>query len=1018
MDDSILRPSSNLLVVTPQQTKLELQEEVDLNNHRRKRQKHDSTDDETAGTEDVPLRARRKKVAINHNKPASFKVEDPAEGSIVASLEIEPEKGSGIQERFQESTKTSLEESAPPLPEAHNPQISANTVSPTLVLHASESTKGPTNYSVDSRPRKILHFNPKTGTIGSPPAKKPSAPIEVTNKSRLNSHAKEPKSKVISICYWQDEISTSTIGLQIDQILNGTKRVKCPIKKKGPSPKKNTSFPSKAVDIPKVVNPESEITGVVTVAPKKLSAPLHPFFSGKPIAKPTDSKDTANADAGLVEPPKDSVSLERTRWASVNKLPTPTRPRSSAYTGFQGFGTGSKLTKFPEAIESAWPWQGMVHIRGNEIHDDRSAVHAQLDIRSRSKKSKYHAIEILAEEDVLVTVTAESSIGDILESIRDMNLDEHPSLPDCLRAPKKHFESGYKLQRRIRKELDARLPQPTANDTDSSEDEVQERGSDHKSAHPALCRAYASIATSLTAFDQFCYETQPWTQKHSPRCATEVLQTGREVFILKEWLQKLTVMSVETGGSDRNNSRASSISRRSAASSSEPSGKRKRKSKKLDGFVVSSDEEDNDMDEISEPEDDLSIRGRQNLLKKTVIRQGDVAAKDTKLTNAVVISGPHGCGKTAAVYAVAKELGFEIFEINSSSRRSGKDILERVGDMTRNHLIQQSHKPGPLDSVDEDAQRVPDALADDIKSGRQGTMNSFFKPTDMAKPKPKKSQHLTQTSVSDQASVIPKSQPKQQKQSLILFEEADVLYEEDKQFWSTVATLITQSKRPIIITCQDESLLPMQALSLHAILRFTPPPVDLATDYLLLVAANEGHALQRNAVKALYQSRHLDLRASLTELNFWCQFAVGDIKGGLDWLYPRWPLGCDVDAQGNTIRVVSERTYEAGMGWLSQDFLESHMHYLSIEEQTLHEAKDGWSMDLGHWQNSINMRGWANKRQSLSAGKFDDRACLRIYDEFADAMSVSDLFSGSAFAADDQVRQALKGFESWLTLSD
>ena len=84
------------------------------------------------------------------------------------------------------------------------------------------------------------------------------------------------------------------------------------------------------------------------------------------------------------------------------------------------------------------------------------------------------------------------------------------------------------------------------------------------------------------------------------------------------------------------------------------------------------------------------------------------------------------------------------------------------------------------------------------------------------------------------------------------------------------------------------------------------------------------------------------------ELNFWCQFAIGDVKGGLDWVYPR-ALGCDIDKHGNTIRVVSESTYQTGMGWLSKDFLESHTHYLDIEEETLHEAWDGRYLDVGHW---------------------------------------------------------------------
>src|SRR5690606_22866452 len=107
----------------------------------------------------------------------------------------------------------------------------------------------------------------------------------------------------------------------------------------------------------------------------------------------------------------------------------------------------------------------------------------------------------------------------------------------------------------------------------------------------------------------------------------------------------------------------------------------------LEGFIVDSDDEADELDEVSDGEDSWVSPVDRGL--RSVIRHGDIKAKarDARLTNAVVISGPHGCGKTAAVYAIAKELDFEVFEINASSRRSGKDVLERGGDMTRNHLV-------------------------------------------------------------------------------------------------------------------------------------------------------------------------------------------------------------------------------------------------------------------------------------------------------------------------------------------
>ncbi len=294
-----------------------------------------------------------------------------------------------------------------------------------------------------------------------------------------------------------------------------------------------------------------------------------------------------------------------------------------------------------------------------------------------------------------------------------------------------------------------------------------------------------------------------------------------------------------------------------------------------------------------------------------------------KFANAFMLSGPIGCGKTAAVYAVARELGFEVFEINPGSRRSGKDVLERIGAMTRNHLVQGPNETCSLPSEDDS---LSVAAASSSKDNRQELVASFFKPK--AKPLKANPGKVTTKQAPVSMKGPPKIPPKQQKQSLILLEEVDTLYEDDKQFWATIMTLITTSRRPIVMTCNDETAVPLASLSLHAIARFSPPPVDLAVDYLLLLAANEGHLLRHEAVRTLYEGRNLDLRASIMELNFWCQFGIGDPKKGFSWIEP----GLKVDEQGLRRRVISSDTYQPGMGWLCRDHLTGDLPAIDVEQ--------------------------------------------------------------------------------------
>lgn len=52
--------------------------------------------------------------------------------------------------------------------------------------------------------------------------------------------------------------------------------------------------------------------------------------------------------------------------------------------------------------------------------------------------------------------------------------------------------------------------------------------------------------------------------------------------------------------------------------------------------------------------------------------------------------GPSSSGKTAAVYALAEELGYNVLEVNASSRRNGRTVLSHLHEATQSHSVNNS----------------------------------------------------------------------------------------------------------------------------------------------------------------------------------------------------------------------------------------------------------------------------------------------------------------------------------------
>ncbi|EJD35035.1 P-loop containing nucleoside triphosphate hydrolase protein, partial [Auricularia subglabra TFB-10046 SS5] len=216
-----------------------------------------------------------------------------------------------------------------------------------------------------------------------------------------------------------------------------------------------------------------------------------------------------------------------------------------------------------------------------------------------------------------------------------------------------------------------------------------------------------------------------------------------------------------------------------------------------------------------------------------------------KLSNVIVLTGPPGVGKSAAAHACAMELDWSVFEIYPGiGKRSGKSIVSLVGDAARNHHLGRAK------------------ARDDTPPGDAGLATEPA-PLDGSPPE----------SLSHDAAV------RTVRQSLFLFDEVDILFREDANFWPTLARLVAESRRPVILTCNDISLVPLEDLPIQAILEFEPCEPELACSYLQHLAQLNGLHLDCGVARAIYARSSRgparqdcsrgDLRQAINILQFW-----------------------------------------------------------------------------------------------------------------------------------------------------
>ncbi|KAG6900964.1 hypothetical protein C0993_004401 [Termitomyces sp. T159_Od127] len=331
---------------------------------------------------------------------------------------------------------------------------------------------------------------------------------------------------------------------------------------------------------------------------------------------------------------------------------------------------------------------------------------------------------------------------------------------------------------------------------------------DEHREHPAISR--------MTAAQPEASAHRLWVDKWRPTRAAEVLGNEDNATYLRDWIRALELQlatNEEIPAKGKGKAKESSRGTKRPRVVREVEKRRGRKKRRVD----SEDEDDSwivyDEEYFSSPAPSSPVSRSSPPLE---LEHDSVPHTFTSLTNTILLTGPTGSGKTAAVYACAEELGWDVLEVYPGiGRRNGAGIDSLIGDAGKNHHVRQARTGISSDICGKHF----------VKRGKESTPNG--------------DEGLGPPSV---------------RQSLILLEEVDILFKDDTNFWPAVTNFIKGCRRPVICTCNDISLVPTQDLPLQAILTFQACAPQLAASYLqALCFQEEQHLLSREALVGIYE---------------------------------------------------------------------------------------------------------------------------------------------------------------------
>ncbi|KAK1291973.1 hypothetical protein QJS10_CPB17g00661 [Acorus calamus] len=262
------------------------------------------------------------------------------------------------------------------------------------------------------------------------------------------------------------------------------------------------------------------------------------------------------------------------------------------------------------------------------------------------------------------------------------------------------------------------------------------------------------------------------------------------------------------------------------------------------------------------------------------------------LKNVFLVTGPVGCGKTSSVYACAKEKGFQVIEVSASDWRNGANVKQKFGEAMESHrLNKRSHEDcvSPLrKTLDFTSAELPissNADSDDeVIDLTPSKVNQV-----VVKVKEEPLQTLMRRNASSRAV----------NKSLILFEDVDTIFDEDRGFIGTLIQLAETTKRPIVLTCNSKDPGLPQHLD-REVVNFRLPSLEELLPHLYMICSTEKANITPRLLERFISTCQCDIRKTILLLQFWCQGKEDIKEKKVRCLYNTLPL--DLDAAHEFIK--------------------------------------------------------------------------------------------------------------------